>query len=205
MLLHYITQDKIFSFPKHLPTQAGSCTQQAWAQLVPLCRLDFPLLPCPLSLLLISTGSNFTSIYIRKIKRDLIPKKVWIMHASADGGKTTSACSWRGATWKFQECLFQNQGRKIYCRHLGLTFLTSSYHTCHCRWAKSSSLCSGNPKHATSRKRRSQQHSINPSNNARRYQAAMQIVQGGMGLPHAQQTLQHWLMSCWSFKSLDIF
>lgn len=44
--------------------------------------LDFPLLPCPSSSLLISTGLNFTSIHTRKIKRDLIPKEVWIMHAS---------------------------------------------------------------------------------------------------------------------------
>lgn len=35
MLLHYVTQDKIFLFPKHLPTQAGSSTQQARAQLMP--------------------------------------------------------------------------------------------------------------------------------------------------------------------------
>lgn len=38
MLLHYVTQDKIFSFPKHLPSQVGSCTQEALAWLMPLCK-----------------------------------------------------------------------------------------------------------------------------------------------------------------------
>lgn len=156
MLLHYITQNKIFSFPKHLPTQAGSCTQQAWAQLVPLRRLDFPLLPCPLSSLLISTGSNFISIHIRKIKRDLIPKKVWIMHVSMLMAKQQVHALGIVQHENSRNVFSKNQGRKTYCRHLGLTFLTSFYHTCHCKWAKSSSLCSGNPKHATSRKRRSQ-------------------------------------------------
>lgn len=76
MLLHYITEDKIFSFPKHLPTQAGSCTQQEWAQLMPLCKWAGWISPC-ISSLLIFTGFNFASIHTRKIKRDLVPKKVW--------------------------------------------------------------------------------------------------------------------------------
>lgn len=45
------------------------------------------------------------------------------------------------------------QGRKIYCRHLGLqspAFPIFSHHTCHSRWAISSCLCTGNPKHASS-------------------------------------------------------
>lgn len=84
MLLHYVTQDKIFPFPKQLPTQAGSCTRQARAQLkAPLktSSLGFCLPPCPPSSVL-STRFNFASIHTGKIKRDFIPTKAWITRAS---------------------------------------------------------------------------------------------------------------------------
>lgn len=125
MLLHYVTQDKIFPFPKQLPTQAGSCTRQAQAQLkgpLETSSLDFCLPPCPPSSLLLSTRFNFASIHAGKIER-LHP------HESLDhpclcvaGGKVTSIWdphSQLGGTLKLQGSVSQIQRRKIYCRHWG--------------------------------------------------------------------------------------
>lgn len=47
--------------------------------------------------------------------------------------------------------------------------------------------------------------SVSPPNTFSRHQATTHTVQGGVGLPRAQQPHQHWLTCRQSFKSLDTF
>lgn len=163
MLLHYITQNKIFSFPKHLPTQAGSCTWQAKAQLMPLCNpaawissYSLAHLPHSFSLQgLISLPSTQEKSNSFFFKSDFIPTKAWVAHATAllcaGGGKATrDPRSQLGGTLKLQGYLSQIQRRKIYAgtqELQGPAFPISAHHTCHSRQATSSCLHTGNPKH----------------------------------------------------------